>query len=330
MNAKQTTTGLITFLAPLLILLPMEAAAQGRKAEPIRKGFDTAPAAKRKAVVPAVVVPDAGGDAHPVRSLEVNRGGTASTDKLTPKVETVELWSNGVMRWKFSMFNPTEQDRTTDLKFQLCNLVDTGGNRIASVANEFTANGPEDHRLEVQAGTKAPFWIEFPAPKKPMKTFRVFLIVHPNFGAPFKPFSVTLGEEIGPIPDEAAVKPGDKAEAEEAPATETLSASVKAFTARSLNYAGTARLKSGVSGPVTFSFEGIPGEGSPIRARMSSSRLPELTGTLTGRILEDEDSASGLNLVLIGQNGVTYRLAAKGKVLTGTDTGGGSFSLLAK
>ena len=64
-----------------------------------------------------------------------------------------------------------------------------------------------------------------------------------------------------------------------------------------------------------------------LQARSYSKQFPALQAELSGRLVKDPATKTGVAFLLVTEEGVTLRLGLDGKVLSGTDTNNVRWSL---
>ncbi len=324
--------------------------------EETKKGFQFAKDKPEDAPPAVPVVRSA--QVRPVKIWELEQVGPASLHyrQLIAHVETVTLYSNGRMRWKFAIKNEADGANFLQLNFRRSYVVDADGESYPSVAREIAGNPDGGAHVDFPAGTKTRFWLEFDAPKKATTALKVLLATdptsegHTNFNE-IPPFIVRFPEPISAriaSPPTPVVKPpaeeiveSPAADADpEVPVARTATATIKnsaggpglalamrAIAKESQRFEGSAIPPKGPKEAIALVFQPDPSDEDGVVAQTYAIKTPTKKTILSGWIMPEATTPSGL-IIKMRANGVSYRFSFDGKILSGQDNKGMKYVLL--
>ena len=293
----------------------------------------------------------------------------ANHRQITAIVEDIILYSSGTMRWKYAIYNKGSGRDNFIFDFPNCYVVDEEGNTIKATGWELTQNYGTMTKVGLPAEAKATFWIEYNAPTRPTRAFKVALVCEGGFSTlpnEFAPFRVTLGDPLSagggrpepqgsnanppegePEPEDAgglkpealataaADRPGGMTSVPARryePTPMPSSEAVQAVRAASLEgrrYEGNMEAAAGGRSPYGILFERRSRD-RLVSARIYSKGTPAKETKLVGALFESLSSPGGLVFRFENRDEVEYLFSLEGNTLSGRNTAGDRFTFTHK
>ena len=318
-----------------------EADAQGFRPAPAKPGAPTPPVFVPRKGVPKLV-----------KSIEVKQECPPIEQGSVAGIDRIDTFSNGLMKVHCYIFNKGKSPIGVFPNHKETRLSDANGETYEVVAREALPDRGGYSR-DILPGTKIRWWYAFNTPAVTTEELLVNLRMVGSYTVNeglFPPFEIDLwppnhlGPDPTPMPE---IEPEPIREPQPpAPQPPPIGKPVPQLPPNPVIlppvpapilpepkqppviYEGNASLKAGVAGMVRISFESAPEPGdTDIRARMHSQNLKPLRTSLTGRAVDDPAQRSGISYVLTTDSGTVLRLAIDGKLMTGTDSNDGRYSL---